>query len=378
MVKPRRKTKTIWLAAGAVIICALVVAVMICTRLPDISADTTVPVILEVRGQNRQYLLAAWEPEKATLEIGRRSIGTAATQEENGQNFTRLSGSGKLLWWSGDTSATTVEKILRLKSWNKNILMPLTSYPVSPTAGWWWSGRDTSVTTLHIEYGTTKTSPLLPVIPLRLIISDMSGKMCSVDFSPGFASRVVISILAAHGDLQDGFVLLQWTDEKTGQEYLSLVRLQNGAARTDVVARDSHYDPKNGSTWLYELSRDPPKWAYVGTTLYLHPRVDNAKVDYLWTLDTNTSVPTLRRDEALADLGISGSYPMACEPYLLLHDHNGDVVAIRDGRLVGRLHISGTTVSTVAGTRSVTRRIRNLYQVHLPNAADLSYLWLSG
>jgi hypothetical protein len=198
VVKQGRKARTIRLAAGAVIICGLAVAVMICTHLPDISADTTVPVILEVRGQNRQYLLAAWQPEKATLEIGRRSIATAATQEGNGQNFTRLSGSRKLLWWSGDASATTVEKILGLKSWNKNILMPLTSYPVSPPACCWWSGHDTSVTTVRIEYGTTKTSPLLPVIPLRLIISDISGKMCSVDFSPGFASRVEISILAAH------------------------------------------------------------------------------------------------------------------------------------------------------------------------------------
>jgi hypothetical protein len=73
-----------------------------------------------------------------------------------------------------------------------------------------------------------------------------------------------------------------------------------------------------------------------------------------------------------------GSYPMACGPYLLLHDHNGDVVAIRAGKLVGRLHISGTTVSTVAGAQSVKRNVPGLYQVHLPNAADLSYLWLSG
>jgi hypothetical protein len=51
---------------------------------------------------------------------------------------------------------------------------------------------------------------------------------------------------------------------------------------------------------------------------------------------------------------------------------------MRDGKLVGRLHTTSTTVSADAGLRSVTRRIRNLYQVHLPNAADLSYLWLAG
>jgi hypothetical protein len=341
--------------------------------LPDISAETTVPLILEVHGKNAQYLLAAWQPEKGTLEIGEQPVGTADAQPTTGAYFTRVPGTRRLLWWSGDIYVTAVEDLLGLKSWNGSIVTPLTSFPVSGSAVWWWSGHDSAITTVQRGKYVTSEAPSASGYPPYLIVSDSSGKTCTIDLSHELVGGTFeAQVLAAHGDLQDGFVLLQGGDQKLEREYVLLVRFQNGEAQSRVVARDSHYDSKDINTWLRYFTSDPPVWAYVGTTLYLLPRVDNATVYPLWTLDISAAVPTLRRYDTLGDLGALGSYPMACGPYLLLHDHNGDVVAIRDGKVVGRLHISGTTLSTDAGGQSMTRRIRNLYQVHLPNAADLN------
>ena len=380
------------MAAGAVIICALVVAV-IYTRLPDISAETTVPLILEVRGRSRQYLLGAWQPEKATLEIGKRSIATADTQENYVQSFINIQGTGKLVWWGGDIYATTVTKMSGLKAWNSSVLTPLTSYPPNRTRMvWWWSGHDAAVTTARVEYETPKTSP--PVRVARcLVISDNMGKTCTADLPQNPApGSPFVTMLAAGGDLQNGFVLLQWHDQSTLHEYLFLVQLQGGKAVSHEVARDSHYDPKNFSTWILEPASDPPDWTCAGTTLYLSPRVSYGNSNRIWTLDLNAAQATLHLDQTLTSLADSlpSVYPLAAlgavgrfsltasGPYLLLDNGNGDIWAIRNNKVVGHLHTNVETVSVDAGGQSVARRIRSLYRIHLPNAADLSTFFLAG
>lgn len=393
----KRRTKILWLTVSVIVVCVLAAVAVTYTHLPDISAETTVPLVLEIRGQSRQYLLGSWQPEKATLEIGKRSIATADTQENYVQYFANIQGTGKLVWWSGDTNAITVAKMSGLKVWNSSVVTPITSYPpvsFTSTTVWWWSGHDATVTTARIEYETVNI-PLPIRVARHLVISDSTGKTCTADFPHSPAPKSpFMTMLVAGGDLQNGFALFQWHDlqDSTQHEYLFLVRLQNGKAVTHEVARDSNYDPKNFSTWILGLAADPPDWTCAGTTLYLCPKVSYGKSNYIWTLDLNAAQPTVRLERTLTSLADSlpSTYPLAAlgavgrfsltssGPYLLLSDGNGDIWALQNDKVIGQLHTNAGTISVEAGTRSATCHVRNLNWVGVPDAANLGSFFLAG
>jgi hypothetical protein len=393
----KRRTKILWLTVSVIVVCILAAVAVTYTRLPDISAETTVPLVFEIHGQGRQYLLGAWQPEKATLEIGKRSIATADTQENYMQYFAHIPSTGKLVWWSGDTNATTVAKMSGLKAWNSSVVMPLTSYPpvsCTSTIVWWWSGHDAAVTTARIEWETISL-PLSFRVARHVVISDSTGKTCTADFPQNPAPKLsLITMLAAGGDLQNGFALFQWHDlqNSTQHEYLFLVRLQNGKSVTHEVAHDSNYDPKDFSTWILELAADPPDWTCAGTTLYLCPKVSYGKSNYIWTLDMNAAQPTVRLEQTLTSLADSlpSVYPLVAlgavgrfslissGPYLLLSNGGGDTWALQNDKVVGHLHRNAGTISAEAGTQSATYHVRNLNWMGVPDAMNLGSFFLTG
>jgi hypothetical protein len=69
----KRTTRFWWLAGIVVSICILggiTLWSLRAARLPDVTRETTVPLILL---SNRNVLLAAWQPEATTVDVGTRN-----------------------------------------------------------------------------------------------------------------------------------------------------------------------------------------------------------------------------------------------------------------------------------------------------------------
>jgi hypothetical protein len=386
MTKRRTRRMTIWLALGAVIICALVVRVMIYARLPNITKEGTIPIMLVANGK---VFLAAWQPEAVTLDVGtRKPIGTLSAHFYEAC-FAQIGHTGSLVWRGGAEGSEVnnpTESSTGLTSWTHYVLTPITTLTrdaVTPlSSAVWWSGRGVDLTTASIPGETTATSPLVEA-PRQLVVTDSANRTLSVDLPHTPAGA---GILDARGDLQDGFILLQWQAQGESfeqAEHLLLVRLQNGNASTHDVARDSNFKPKDFSTWLGKVSGDRfDCYACVGEQLYVMPGKMPDFSQHVWTLDLDAANPVVRLDKTLTDFanstpsavpntGFSLLQLTASGPYLLFVTPTGVKVipnawAVRDGKVVGHLSVKNGVLQASAGDLSASRSIKGLGEMLLP------------
>jgi hypothetical protein len=384
MSKRRTRRMTICLALGAVIICALVVRVMIYARLPDITEEGTVPVILVADGK---VLLAAWQPEAVTLDVGtRKPIGTLSASCSFGP-FAQVQRMESLVCGIAATCLT---------SWNHQVLslttMPQERFAQAVPYAYWWSGTGANLTTANVWHGVTGASPLVKV-PVRLTVTNSANQTISVDLPH---DPVDIGMLTARGDLQDGFILLQW--QARGEsvqpveqqiEHLLLVRLRNGRASTHDVTRDEHFNQEDYFTWIQkpQMTDRFDSYACTGQNLYIVPGGNHAGNDnHVWTLDLDTSSPVIHLDQMLTNLanslpsdnaGWSSFYLADSGPYLLVAMPLGvgesqNTWAIRDDKVVGQLSTRDGVVRVSAGNLSTSRSIKRLTDVKLPSAGAFS------
>jgi hypothetical protein len=93
-------TKRFWRLVVAIAAVCILGGVIVWTlhvvSLPDINAEATVPVILETKKATAQCVLAAWQPEKATVNIGMgRPVATLSTSFRWAR-FAQVQGTGSL------------------------------------------------------------------------------------------------------------------------------------------------------------------------------------------------------------------------------------------------------------------------------------------
>lgn len=383
----KRRARILWLAMSALIACALTVT-MVYTRFPDITKETIVPVILESNGK---ALLAAWRPEKATIALGARiPIAVLSTSFRWGR-FAQVPGTESLVWYgqaANDAVNNSTEYSTGLVSWNRRVLTPLRTFIIgdskSPAASW-WSGKSVAMTTARFSYKATSTSPLIE-IPRQLIVTDSSNQTCSADLPH---DPVSANFLTARGDLQSGFILIQWQarGESYGEtEHLLLVRLQSGRASIHDVVRDKHFSSKDDSTWLGTVpGNDRFDWyTCIGQTLYVLPGKLDGRSNHVWTVDLSAQNPVVRLDQTLTS--IANSLP-AVDPVggvsfleltssgsYLLFETTTNAWAVRNGTVVGSIGVGSGTLYSRADNLSVTRPMDRLSGILLPDQQGMSSL----
>ena len=361
--------------------------------LPDITKETTVPVILLA---NKDVLLAAWQPEAATLDMGSRTPIATLSTSFRAASFAQVMGTGMLVWQGGaqeNADNNAIEYSTGLTSYDHRVLTPITARietALSPVPyAEWWSGIGATMITASIPGETSATSPPLVGTPSQLIVKDSTNHTLSVDLPHDLAAA---GILVARGDLQDGFVLIQWQarGESVDQqvEHLLLVRLRQGKVSTHNVTRDDHFNQKDASTWIQKpLGVDRGNsCARVGRYLYIMPSGYQEGGEHVWILDLDASSPVIRLDQKLTDFanglpadnpGWASFYLATSGPYLLFVMPQGVRVtpnawAIRDGKIVGRLSIEDNTLRASAGSLSASQPIKGLAEMLLPNQQAMS------
>jgi hypothetical protein len=361
--------------------------------LPDITKETMVPVILLA---NKDVLLTAWQPEAATFDMGSRTPIATLSTSFRGASFAQVMGTGVLVWQGGaqeNADNNAIEYSTGLTSYNHRVLTPITTRietALSPVPyAEWWSGIGATMITASIPGETSATSPPLVGTPSQLIAKDSTNHVLSVDLPHDLAAA---GILVARGDLQDGFVLIQWQarGESVDQqaEHLLLVRLRKGKVSTHNVTRDDHFNQKDASTWIQKpLGVDRGNsCARVGQNLYIMPSGYHEGGEHVWTLDLDASSPIVRLDQKLTDFanglpadnpGWASFYLAASGPYLMFVMPRGVRVtpnawAIRDGKVVGHLSMKDGALRASAGTLSASQSIKGLTEMLLPNQQAMS------
>jgi hypothetical protein len=352
-----------------------------CTaRLPDITKEGTVPVMLVANGK---VLLAAWQPEAAKLDVGTsKPLATLRAGCGFGP-FAQVQRTESLICRVESSCVT---------SWNHQVLTP-TPLPYGrpyPSVGpaQWWSGTGADVTTADVRTDWTVASPHVEV-PVRLTVTDGSKQTASVDLPH---DPVSLRMLTARGDLEDGFILLQWqargeSAQSVEQEvrHLLLIRLQNWQA----VARDVPHDEYSNQQYGSAPMTDPyDAYACIGQYLYMMQDKKYTTGQRVWFIDLNDTTPRVHLDMTLTNTvntilvtaphtGTELPRLTTSGPYLLLATPAGpsgfsETWAIRDDKLVGRLSPRDGTVQVSAGNLSERRSIKGLTDVLLPSAGALS------
>jgi hypothetical protein len=186
---------------------------------------------------------------------------------------------------------------------------------------------------------------------------------------------------------------MQWQahgESSNEAEHLLLVRFQNGKASTHDVARDKHFNSKDGSTWIAKhMGFDRSDcYACVGQNLYMMPGKMYNAGEHVWTLDLNAIDPVVRLDEVLTKLadsipvaipytGLSLLELTASGPYLLFVtpvavNVSANAWAVRGGKVVGHLSTIGGVLRASAGDLSASRSIDGLSKMLLPNQQAIS------
>ncbi len=383
----KQEARVFWLATTTLIICALIAAI-ICTRFPDITRATTVPVILKSNGK---ALLAAWQPEKATIALGTGTPIAAMSASFQWARFAQAPGMESLIWYGqagSDVVNNSTEYSTGLTSWNHRILTPLTTMIIgdsrNSTASW-WSGKSTAIVTARFSYKTMSASPFVE-IPYQLIVADSSNQTRSISLPH---DPVSAKFLTARGDLQNGLILIQWQahGESNGAvEHLLLVLFQSGKASVHDILRDKHFNSKDNSTWLGMVPGDDrfDWYACIGQTLYALPGKLSGASNHIWKIDLNTQSPVVRLDQTLTSLanslpsvdpmgGISFLRLTSSGPYLLFTTAT-NVWAIRNGTIVGSLSAGSRTLYSRSGSLSITTSVSNLHGILLPEQQAISSL----